>query len=407
MIWLAPWALGAGALGVLGVLASHLLARQRPRALALATTRFLPGGVLEATTVQRTPMDRWWMLLRMLIVALLALGAAQPVLQAKRVNMRTVLLLDRTLPEAVQRTVIGTLAAGDVVIQYDSVARLKFGADSVLQQRNESSLSAALAQFIRVRDSLTNGAERIRVAVASTFDPASFDPASPTLRSLVPDSIVVLPLQLSAPTPMARGAIVVRATGDDPVAATAILLGDSAAPARTVIERGPAPGAADSVDARNGAIVVWWPARSIEGTPAPRGLTVARRTWIAPMIPDSTQRAPARSTAVGWWADGAPAVWATRTGDGCLIQVNALLPRAGDHTLSLSAQAWLAALVTVCERPSHARSQPPAWLAPAPTRLSGPTATAALRSSSAPWLVAAALLLAALELALRRTVARV
>ena len=55
MTWLAPWALAAGSLGMLGVLAAHLLSRQRPRALALATARFLPSGMLEATTLQAIP----------------------------------------------------------------------------------------------------------------------------------------------------------------------------------------------------------------------------------------------------------------------------------------------------------------------------------------------------------------
>jgi hypothetical protein len=399
--WLARWALGAGALGMLGVVAAHLLSRQRPRALALATARFLPAGMLEATTVQRIPMDRWWMLLRLLILALLAAGAAQPVLTVARVPVRTVLLLDRTLPAEVQRRALQTLAQSDVVIAYDTLAALvPHTAPPVVSKF--ASMSAALAKLVRVRDSLADGATQLRVAIASRFAPASIDPVTASIRALIPDSIGVVPMPLPPETLAPRGPAVVHAAGDDPIAATALLLGDSVVAARTIIERGAVLTHDDSVAATNGSTVLWWPARSVVNAPALQAVTVGAVTWLAPMQRDSVDRG-ANGRAVGWWADGSVAMRETRVGEGCILQMDAALPVAGDVTLSLSAQAWLAAVLTSCDaEPSTVNA--PLWLATPPAQHAAVTSQRVLTSQSAPWLIAAALACAALELLLRRRV---
>lgn len=401
MTWLAPWALGAGALGLLGVLAAHLLSRQRPRAIALATARFLPAGMLEATTVQRVPMDRWWMLLRILIIALLALGVAQPVLTGRRVETRTVLLLDSTLPVEAQRAALATLRDGDAVIAFDTNAVLS-GSSSVTPVRaRRASLSAALARLVQSRDSLARDARELRVALASSFATSSLDPASALLRALVPDSIHIVPITLTTDTAPARGALIVHADGDDPVAATAQLLGDSAVVQGTIISRRAIWSTEDSLAADRGATVVSWPALLAARTQPLEALTVARTTWIAPLGRDTVAPRPLRARPIAWWADGAPAAWMSEIGRGCRIDVRASLPPAGDHVLSLSAQAWLAALVRSCERDVAGVGAAPSWLVAAPGA-GGDVAQASFVSGIGKWLVAAALLLAALELALRR-----
>ncbi len=401
MTWLAPWALFGGALGILGIVAAHLLSRQRPRAMALATARFLPSGMLEATTLQRMPQDRWWMLLRLLIVALLALGAAQPVLTGRKVPTRTVLLLDRTLPADAQRTAMAGLTAEDVVIAFDTAGVLQTvgSLTTVIAQR--ASLSAALATLVRVRDSLALGATDVRVMAASRFAAVSIDPATEQLRALLQDSITLMPVAVAADSAPARGAITVRAEGDDPVAATALLLGDSAARANTLIERRSVVTPADLADAEGGATVVHWPARVARGAPRLQGMTVGRSTWIAPLERDTTTAAPPGARAIGWWADGVPAVWQRDTGTGCLLTVHAALPAAGDHSLSLSAQDWLRTLVTACDRDTTGVNPAPNWLAPAPRGGAASVIQQSLASGIAPWLVVAGLVLAAMELLLR------
>lgn len=405
MTWLAPWALAGGALGMLGIVAAHLLSRQRPRALELATARFLPSGMLEATTVQRVPQDRWWMLLRLLLVALLALAVAQPVFTGRKVPTRTVLLLDRTLPVGVQREMMRTLGGSDVVIAFDTVATLQSVSDTTPVQASRASISAALGLLVNVRDSLALDATALRIVAASRFAERSFDPATRTVRTLLSDSITALRVTIPADPMVARGGITVRADGDDPVSATALLLGDSVARTGTVIERRATLTSDDESAAARGATVVHWPARVASGVPALQAITVAGATWIAPLQRDVASSAPVGATAIGWWADGSPAVWQRTTGDGCALTVHAALPAAGDHVLSLAAQAWLRALVTVCDPGPTAVRPAPSWFSPAPVRSAMNATQQTLHSGVAPWLMVGALLLAAIELA-RRAVKR-
>ena len=401
MTWLAPWALGAGALGILGAITAHLLTRQRPRALALATARFLPQGMLEATTLQRVPMDRWWMLLRSLVLAMLAIGAAQPVATQSRVPTRTALLLDRTLPVSEQQRALATLTATDVVITFDTSATIGATASLPLRVSRRSSLSAGFARFARARDSLVRGTTQLRVAIASPFSPRSLDPATQSLRQLIPDSIAVLPVDLPPDSATSRGRVTVRTEGDDPIAATAQLLGDSVVASGTIIERGAQLTHDDSVAAKNGATVLWWPARASTGTVVLQAITVGSTTWLAPMSRD-TNTAPSSSAIVGWWADGAAAIHETRLGDGCELQLAAGLPSAGDQTLSLNAQAWLAAALTSCDREPLVVSPTPVWIASPSRQHTLVDARQTEKSSLAPWLIGAALALAATELLLRQ-----
>ncbi len=402
MIWLAPWALAAGSIGMLGVLTAHLLSRQRPRAVALATTRFLPSGMLEATTLQTTPTDRWWLALRLLVIALLAIGAAQPVLTGQRVSARTVLLLDRSLSDSTQRALLSALAPTDVVIAYDSTATLATPGSLPSGRAQTALLSAALGKLVRVRDSLAAQSTLLRVAVASEFGAKSIDPVTPALRALIPDSIVLVPVQRDTENAIARGPIVVHSVGDDPIAATAHLLGDRIAPAGAIVQRGAALTSADSSAAMDGATVVWWPSVILEGEPVLRAITVASSTWIASLGHDSTMSIAPAGRVIGWWADGTPAAWMRTLGRGCVLQVGAALPVAGDQTLSLAAQAWLAALVTSCDRTPSRIAPAPEWLSPAPPRAQRTLSAASRTSHLAPWLVAAALGFALLELVLRR-----
>ena len=401
MTWLAPWALAAGALGMLGVIAAHLLSRQRPRALALATARFLPTGMLEATTLQRVPTDRWWMLLRLLILALLALGVTQPVATISRVPTRTVLLLDGTLPLPAQQRAIDALGESDAVIAFDTVAVIKARDGVRARLARSASLSAAFALLAHARDSLASRTTQLRVTIASSFASRSFDPATRSLRELLPDSITALPIELPDDSAVARGAIVVHAVGDDPIAATALLLGDSVARVGTIIERGDVLTLADSSAAESGATVLWWPTRSAKVVPALQALTVASTTWIAPMTRDSSAT-PLAGRVVGWWADGSAAVREHRMGDGCVLSLSAGLPEAGDHSLSLAAQAWLAAVLTSCDREPNAVHAAPAWLAAPPSRRLSFAKRPVIASLATPWLIGAALGLALLELLLRR-----
>lgn len=402
MTWLAPWALAAGAMGMLGVTVAHLLSRQRPRALSLATARFLPDGMLEATTVRPIPTDRWWMLLRLLIIALLSLGVAQPVLTGNQVPTRTVLLLDRLLPLELQREALATLGASDAVVAFDSAASVSSAAGTAPRRASGSSLSAALGGLVRSRDSLLQGAEQLRVVAASAFDVRSIDQVAGAIRASIPDAIDVLPLHVVADSATPRGRVTTFADGDDAIAAGMSLLGDSLAPRGTILQRRARLTATDSAAARAGATVVWWPSRAAAGAPSLQALTVGRATWIAPMRRDSSVNPSTGAQPLGWWADGAAAVWRTGLGEGCVLTVAAALPVAGDHTLSLRAQRWMASLVSQCSIPPLVPAPAPEWLRPA-SKQAGLIADRSPRTSTAaPWLVLGALAFAVLEVTLRR-----
>ena len=401
MTWLAPWALGAGAVGMLGVIAAHLLTRQRPRALALATARFLPAGMLESTTLQRVPMDRWWMALRLLVLALLTLGVAQPVASVRRVPTRTVLLLDRSLPLIAQQKALATLGEADAVIAFDTNAVTAHPTDVAPRVARLAHLSAAFATLAHARDSLARGTAQLRVAIASRFSLRSLDPATQSLRALLPDSIAVLPITLPTDLVVQRGAVVVHADVDDQIAATARLLGDSIARLGTIVERRAALTPDDSAAAIAGATVLWWPAGVAADTAALQALTVATTTWITPMSSDSVLVSQT-GRAVGWWADGAVAMRETSLGAGCVLETHVGLPSAGDHALSLSAQAWLAAVLTSCDADPMRVLAPPAWLRSPHARRGTGQARPVEMSAAAPWLLGAALALALAELLLRR-----
>lgn len=395
-----PWALGAGALGMAGVVAAHLLSRQRPRALQLATARFLPAGMLEATTLQRRPTDRWWMALRLLVLALVSAGMAQPVPDGARVAVRTVLLLDRALPAAVQRSTLATLAPTDAVIAFDTAATLRAATDSAVTMAGRAALSPALALLARTRDSLARNAGALHVVLASPLARGTLDAASPAFRALVPDSIHRLAVPALTDSARPRGPISARADGDDPVAATAVLLGDSVAPRDARVVRAAGLSRDDSAAARSGATVVHWPARDAEGTPTLRGITVGGATWVAPLQRDTISPS-ATGSPVAFWNDGTPAAWRAPLGEGCVLQVRAALPSAGDQSLSLGAQAWLAALLASCEPAPRATRDAPAWLAAPPRTRVASVDGEVRRSTLAPWLLGAGLALGLVELLLR------
>jgi hypothetical protein len=400
MTWLAPWALAAGGLGLLGVLAAHLLARQRPRALQLATARFLPPGMLEATALQRTPRDRWWMALRTLIVALLALGAAQPVLTGTRVPVRTVLLLDRTLPLTEQRRVIATLAPSDVVITFDTAASMRSAASVDLRLANDASLSAALALLVRTRDSLALNARSLRVQIASTFAASNLDPASAELRAELPDSIAVVPVTIPVRTQPVRGAVTtVGGERDDPVAASLVLVGDTVAVAGSRVQRGRTLSAEDSSAAAAGATVIWWPAARAPDSAAMHSVTVGNATWVGVFTPDSIGISIPGERPIGWWTNGTSAVWRNTVGNGCVLRMGIALPERGDQTLSLSAQRIVQTLLRLCE--PAVPGEEPVWLRATSRKPATVDTAGRLRSALAPWLFGAALLLALTELAFR------
>ena len=80
MTFLAPWALIVGGLAAGGVVLLHLVARQRPAAYLLPTTRFLPDRRTLVSRIASRPHDLMLLALRTaLVLAASAAFAPDPV----------------------------------------------------------------------------------------------------------------------------------------------------------------------------------------------------------------------------------------------------------------------------------------------------------------------------------------
>ena len=68
MTFLAPWAMAIAGLAAAGVVALHLVARQRPAAYLLPTARFIPDQRTLVSRVATRPRDLLLLALRVLLL---------------------------------------------------------------------------------------------------------------------------------------------------------------------------------------------------------------------------------------------------------------------------------------------------------------------------------------------------
>jgi hypothetical protein len=406
MTWLAPALLGVAAVAGVATVVAHLLARRRPRAVPWATARFLPVGELDARTLTRRPRDPWLLALRLLVLALLGAGAAQPVPGGERAAVRRLLLLDARTARAPRDSALATLAPRDLVLAFDTTATLAEAAtvarDTVRRAGGvRSRLGGALVTLARVRDSLLRDVDSLDVTLLSPLDAALVDAGTPALRALVPQAMrVVRAPSRDLPGDTTRAAVRTVADGDDPVAAALSSLGTLPGGARVVVRRSTD---ADSAPA-SGTTLVRWPAAARATT-----LDAIRlddgTTWVAPLA-----RLPLGDTTgahvVARWRDGTPAAVERLTAAGaCLRTVGVGVPEAGDVTLTVEGRRTIASLVAPCDAPRptlDAATIAALERAPAALPLAARAALVTTeRSRWAPWLVGAAVLLALLEPLLR------
>ncbi len=412
MTFLAPWALAIGALAALGMMVVHLVARQRPAAYVLPTTRFVPD---ERTLVSRAatrPRDLVLLILRVLLLMFAAAAFARPVLTPSRGTMGRVLLLDRSravasAPEAVARArELAADGAPLALIAFDSVATVVASAawDSLAAapaSGADGSLSAALVAARRASISLADVADSVELIVISPLAARELDSATARVRAEWPGA-----LRLERVALRVDSAITWRLEG--PLAASdplgpAMMAARGAADARiTRLVRSSFTGA-DSAFARAGATVLRWDSSSAR-RPLAEGLSAGDIVIVA-----SLGRLPvaAHERTVARWADGAPAGGETSLGAGCLRDVGIAQPPAGDIALHPPFQRMVRALLTPC----GVRAPDVAADSAVVARLVGDVRTAAAattlrrdehrESTLARWLLAGALLLAMAELFVR------
>ncbi len=356
------------------------------------------------------------------MLALLLIGAAfaRPVLLSSRRAMARVVVADRSASVASIAEVTDSLRAfarpGDRMLTFDSTVTMLShpGVDSLTAGAGTGSLSAALLAARRTGSELSLEVDSVELVLVAPLLTEEWDGATATIRALWPGRvrlIAVRPRDDSAVSP----ALAFDAGRDDPLGVTSLLARSRSGDARVRLERS----SHTPVDARwveGGGTWVAWPADGAPPgwsailSPDTVGAVVAgdqavvfpfERRWG----PDSASLLGAR--VVARWVDGAPAALERSLGSGCIRTVTIGISGRGDFAVRPDVVRLFRALSGPCAGAG------PVQLLGAGDRaiLAGSGRLASrgdLRPPEAPetplipWLLAAALLLALLELWVRR-----
>jgi hypothetical protein len=409
MSFLAPWALAIAGIAAAGMVLLHLVARQRPAAYVLPTTRFIPDQRTLVSRAATRPRDLLLLALRMLLLLSVGAAFARPVLTPRRGAMARVVLIDRSramsnVGDAIAKAKAANDGIPTTLIAFDSVPTIISATtlDSLASAPRSNavgSLSAALIAARRASAALAEGADSVQLILVSPLAASEIDSATRRLRVEWPGAIRLERVALRADS-SAPWTVTPRLTAEDPLGpATASL---PTAGSRTRIVRG-SPTTDDSAFARNGGTVVRWDSTAA-ARPVAEGLAVGDDVIVAAL---GRRAVPTTGKVIARWADGTAAASEATMGTGCIRDIGVTIPAAGDIALHPPFQRIVRTLLTPCglivaER--AADSTTIAWLG-------GPTTNAARagllrgdteqRSPLTPWLIGLAILLALGELAVR------
>lgn len=408
MSFLAPIWFAAAAAAIAGAIALHLITTQRPPPAVLPTARFVPQGDARASSRAARPTDLLLLLLRCVALLLLGTAFAGPITHGGGSSLARVVVADRSRAALadVRDSAAALTRGGDALVMFDSAAKieLRSGTDSakaIVTGRARGSLSAALVAARRAARELARTSDSVDLVIVSPLATDEVDAATAVMIKNWPGRVRLV-RTAGAQTAAANVTLVSDLADDElrPVisAMNAIRRTGPAATVR-VVRKAAAP--ADSAAARDGAAVVVWPSITFAVTAA-QGLSTGDATVIAPL---SRMIFPSGGTPVARWANGDVAAAETVLGRGCVREIGVGIPAAGDITLQPAFFAVARSLLAPCGGAGGEAA--PDSIAGQFTH-GGPAATAsALRTADessplAPWLLAAALLLLAAELFVRR-----
>ena len=353
MTFLAPWAMAIAGLAAAGMVALHLVARQRPAAYLLPTARFIPDQHTLVSRVATWPTDLLLLALRVLLLLFAGAAFARPILSPTRGTVARIVLLDRSrsvanAADALARArALSKGSAVAAVIAFDTSATVLTGDpwDSLAaagRSESDGSLAAALVAARRVSASLAQRADSIQLHLVSPLAAVEFDDATNLARSAWPGFVHVDRVALRPDS--SSGWRLDRALPVSDQLGPAMAPVRSASGARvTRLVRGP-PDGSDSAFARAGGTVVRWDTSAAPRL-APEGLAVEDDVIVAALgrrVLGPTGRVVAR------WADGARAAVEQAVGEGCMREVGIILPAAGDLALHPPFQRIARALLTPC-----------------------------------------------------------
>ena len=414
MSFLAPLWFAVAAAGVLGVIALHLITTQRPPPAVLPTARFVPKGDARASSRAARPTDLLLLLLRCLALLLLGTAFAGPMTHARGSSLARVVVADRSLAALgdVRDSAAALLRSGDALVLFDSGATIvaAAGADSLraaTMARSRGSLSAALVSARRAARDLARTADSVELVLVSPLASDELDAASAATFARWPGRARLV--RTTAPRGASAAIVLDGGDPDDALAPAIAALNASAGRANATpvrVVRAPLT-RADSAAARDGAAVVYWP-RAGAGAAAAQGLWAGGATVVAPLARIAVSPG---GVSVARWADGASAASEWPAGRGCIRAVGVGVPAAGDVSLQPAFMSVARELLAPC-RGASAGAPASDSIARSFSRAGAAATAAALRSSDessplAPWLLAAALLLLAGELFVRRGAAAV
>jgi predicted nicotinamide N-methyase len=383
--FLVPWVLGIGALAALGVVALHLIARDVPPRWLLPTARFVPAARTDVLTRTLRPRDPWLLLVRLALVAALAVAAADPVRQWRSREVAQVVIADLSRATAERSEVVRTartlLGDGGALVVLDTIARqLPIDSLEPLAQRTSLAMrsgaisAALLAAYDAARD-VRRTARRVTITLVSPVAREQFDAATDSIRALWPDSIRVVPVRART-SPAVIGVPTVRGPITDALRATVERIGGAnpdsmvrlvrdslttddlrlASAGGVVIDwpvDGPYPDSATAVATRTNVVIAPLRRRTLRAAvPLPSDSRQRPASVVSRTATDSTQPPGDAGRAIAWWADGTPAAIERSRGTGCLREVGIGVPAAGDLVLT----ARFTELVRTLTRPCGAES---------------------------------------------------
>ena len=414
MTFLAPIYLAAGAAIAGAVVLLHFLARRRPRPAVLPTARFVPDR--PARWPSRAPRPTDWLLLAVRVLAIVAIAAAfaGPVREPHRAITNRIVLVDQSRAvgetEATRDSVMAVLREGDVLIPFDTSARVIItGARDTAAKLTASgapgSLSVALIAALRAAALLRERTDSIELTIVSPFASAAWDEATSTVRARWPGRARLITVPLSPGDSSSRG-IDVQAPRSDAVSAAAAPFASDGGATTRIVRTDPAP--ADSVWAGiAGHALVHWPRRDDRDSLTAQAVVGPKVVLAAPLVRHAIDVNGAR--VIARFADGAPAIVERSKGDGCVRYVAFDLPTSGDVALRESARRLAGVVSAPCDgdEPRHAMSVAQLDSLRGSGRLLSTSALpvpAGEQSPAMPWLLIGAGLLLMVEVGLRQRV---
>ena len=377
MSFLAPGFLMAAAGAALAVVALHFIVTRRPRAMVFPTARFVPDIPVTARARSVQVSDLLLLAVRVLTILLAGAALARPIFPPQRERVVRVIAADVSGSVAnvaeTRDSVRALFRSGDAVVLFDTAAWLADSPDSIgVKARGAASgsLSAGLVAALRAGSVVRDGADSVELVVVSPATLAERDRATSAIRAQWPG----------------RGRLV-------RVAATPATNADVSQRMQVNFLSASRPRFAV---ARNRIDTV--------GAVVARGNVVIapfERRWR--FVPDSL----AHARVIARWIDGEPAAIERDSASTCTRSVAIPIDSTGDMLLRPGFVSFRAALSEQCGYSSASAPDP---VAAAMLAGAGRLASAAqfppsmdVDSPLARWLAALALVLAIIDMILRRS----